>query len=54
MDGHFHGTGATDCHLGYEGGTVPQILARLQACLDRPDQVALKKTGTRFGAAYLR
>jgi predicted amidohydrolase YtcJ len=52
VDGHFHGTGATDCHLGYEGGTVPQILARLQACLDRPDQVAFRKTGTRFGAAY--
>ena len=32
VDGHFHGTRATDCHLGYEGGTVPQILARLQAC----------------------
>ena len=52
IDGHFHGTRATDCHLGYEGGTVPQILARLQACLDRGDQVALKQTGTRFGATY--
>lgn len=52
VDGHFHGTRATDCHLGYEGGTVPQILARLQACLDRADQVALKKAGTRFGATY--
>jgi len=41
VDGHLHGTGATDCHLGYDGGTVPQILARLQACLDRADQVAL-------------
>ena len=53
VDGHFHGTRATDCHLGYEGGTVPQILARLQACLDRPDQAALKGTGTRFEATYL-
>ena len=52
IDGHFHGTRATDCHLGYAGGTVPQILARLQACLDRGDQVALKQTGTRFGATY--
>jgi predicted amidohydrolase YtcJ len=53
VDGHFHGTRATDCHLGYEGGTVPQILARLQACLDSPDQAALRDTGTRFEATYL-
>jgi predicted amidohydrolase YtcJ len=53
VDGHFHGTRATDCLLGYEGGTVPQILARLKACLDRPDQAALKGTGTRFEATYL-
>lgn len=52
VDGHFHGTGQTDCHLGYEGGTVPQILARLQACLDRNDQKAFAGTDTRFAAAY--
>ena len=53
VDGHFHGTGRTDCHMGYEGGTVPQILARLQACLDRADQAALKGTGIRMSATYL-
>jgi predicted amidohydrolase YtcJ len=53
VDGHFHGTRASDCHLGYKGGTVAQILARLQACLDRPDQAALRDTGTRFEATYL-
>jgi predicted amidohydrolase YtcJ len=53
IDGHFHGTRITDCHLGYEGGTIAQVLAKLQACLDRPDQVALKKTGTRLLANYL-
>jgi predicted amidohydrolase YtcJ len=53
VDGHFHGTRASDCHLGYEGGTVPQILARLQACLDRPDQARLEGSGTRFEATYL-
>jgi predicted amidohydrolase YtcJ len=53
IDGHFHGTRHTDCHMGYEGGSVPQILARLQACLDRPDQAALKRTNTRLYATYL-
>ena len=44
VDGHFHGTRKADCAMGYEGGTVPQILARLQACLDRPDQAVHKGT----------
>lgn len=52
-DGHFHGTRRTDCEMGYAGGTVPQILAKLQACLDRPDQAALKKTNVRFSASHL-
>jgi predicted amidohydrolase YtcJ len=50
IDGHFHGTRPSDCPMGYEGGTVPQILAKLQACLDSADQAALKKTNTRFVA----
>jgi predicted amidohydrolase YtcJ len=53
VDGHFHGTRLTDCHLGYEGGTVAAILAKLQACLDSPGQAALKGTDTRFEANYL-
>ncbi len=52
VDGHFHGTRPTDCEMGYAGGTVPQVLARLQACLDRPDQVALKKINVRFFANH--
>lgn len=44
VDGHFHGTRKADCAMGYEGGTVPQILARLQACLDSPEQAAYKGT----------
>jgi len=44
VDGHFHGTRKADCAMGYEGGTVAQILARLQACLDRPDQAVHKGT----------
>jgi predicted amidohydrolase YtcJ len=50
VDGHFHGTRPTDCRMGYQGGTIPQILARLQACLDAPDQAPLKATNTRFVA----
>jgi hypothetical protein len=53
VDGHFHGTRRTDCEMGYAGGTVPQVLAKLQACLDRPDQAALKKTNVRFSASHL-
>ena len=44
VDGHFHGTRTTDCAMGYDGGTIPQILAKLQTCLDRPDQAAHKGT----------
>jgi hypothetical protein len=53
VDGHFHGTRRVDCHMGYEGGTVQRILEKLQACLDRPDQIGLKNTNTRLSAAYL-
>jgi hypothetical protein len=38
--------------MAYEGGTVSQVLARLQACLDRADQKPLEGTNTRFAAAY--
>ena len=53
VDGHFHGTRATDCEMGYAGGTVAQILAKLQVCLDRPDQAALKKSNVRLSANHL-
>ena len=50
VDGHFHGTRPTDCRMGYQGGTIAQILAKLQACLDAPDQAPLKDSNTRFVA----
>ena len=50
VDGHFHGTRPTDCRMGYQGGTIAQILERLQACLDAPDQAPLKNSNTRFEA----
>ncbi|HYV84891.1 MAG TPA: amidohydrolase [Patescibacteria group bacterium] len=53
VDGHFHGTRPTDCAMGYEGGTVAKILARLQTCLDSPEQAAFKGTNTRFEANNL-
>ncbi|MGH9798690.1 MAG: amidohydrolase, partial [Candidatus Polarisedimenticolia bacterium] len=52
VDGHFHGTRRTDCEMGYAGGTVRQILDKLQACLDGPDQAPLKKTNVRFSASH--
>jgi predicted amidohydrolase YtcJ len=44
-DGHLHGgnEGST-CAMGYEGGTVEEILAKLKACLLRNDQVAHLKS----------
>src|SRR3989442_8557501 len=53
VDGHFHGTRLSDCEMGYAGGTVAQILARLQACLDRPGQTGLKKTNVRMTATHI-
>lgn len=53
VDGHFHGTRRTDCEMGYAGGTIPQVLARLQVCLDRSDQAGFKKTNLRFFASHL-
>jgi hypothetical protein len=50
VDGHFHGTRYTDCDLGYEGGTIAQVLAKLKICLDRPDQAAYKGTNVRLYA----
>ena len=36
VDGHFHGQGVVQCNMGYEGGTISEVLAKLQACLDSP------------------
>jgi predicted amidohydrolase YtcJ len=53
VDGHFHGTRPTDCEMGYAGGTVPDILAKLQACLDSPAQAKFAGTNVRFAAHHL-
>ena len=50
VDGHFHGTRSADCAMGYEGGTIAEVLAKLQACLDSPEQAAHKGTNIRFYA----
>jgi predicted amidohydrolase YtcJ len=44
-DGHLHGgvEGST-CAMGYEGGTVEEVLAKLKTCLLRDDQVAHLKS----------
>ena len=36
--------------MGYEGGTIAEVLAKLQACLDSPEQAAHKGTNIRFYA----
>jgi predicted amidohydrolase YtcJ len=53
VDGHFHGTRLTDCEMGYAGGTVADVLAKLQACLDRPDQAAYKGSNVRLSASHI-
>jgi len=53
VDGHFHGTRPTDCEMGYAGGTVAEVLAKLQACLDRPDQAPFKGSNARLNAHHL-
>jgi predicted amidohydrolase YtcJ len=44
-DGHLHGgvEGST-CNMGYEGGTVEEVLAKLKMCLLREDQAAHLKS----------
>lgn len=51
VDGHFHGTRTPDCAMGYEGGTIQEVLARLQACLDRPDQEIHEGTNVGLNAS---
>ncbi len=53
VDGHFHGTRLTDCEMGYAGGTVAEVLAKLQVCLDRPDQTVYKGTNVRMAATHM-
>ncbi len=53
VDGHFHGMRLTDCDMGYAGGTVAQVLAKLQACLDRSDQAGFKGTNVRMSATHI-
>jgi predicted amidohydrolase YtcJ len=50
VDGHFHGTRASDCSMGYEGGTIAAALAKLQACLDSPAQARYRGTNVQFYA----
>jgi predicted amidohydrolase YtcJ len=38
-DGHWHGAGVVDCDMGYEGGTVDQVLGKIKDCLLKPGQV---------------
>jgi len=44
-DGHLHGgTWGSTCPMGYEGGTVDEVLGKIKTCLLRDDQAAQLKT----------
>ena len=53
VDGHAHGSSFTACPMGYEGGTVEQVLAKLKACLLREDQVGMLNSNLRLTATNL-
>jgi predicted amidohydrolase YtcJ len=52
IDAHWHGQGFVTCHMGYEGGTIDSILAKLKACLTREDQLPLLNGNTLFTASF--
>ena len=53
VDGHAHGSSFTACPMGYEGGTVEQVLAKLKACLLRDDQAGMLHSNLRLTATNL-
>ena len=50
VDGHAHGSSFTACSMGYEGGTLEQVLAKLKDCLLRPDQLDMLNSNFRLTA----
>lgn len=52
-DGHLHGPTYTACNLGYEGGTVEQVLGKLKDCLLRDDQLGYLDSNYQLAAFYL-
>ena len=53
VDGHYHGQGVVQCNMGYDGGRISDVLAKLQACLDRADESPYEGTNTLLVANYL-
>jgi predicted amidohydrolase YtcJ len=53
VDGHYHGQGVVQCNMGYDGGKISEVLAKLQACLDRPDEAQYEGTNKLLVANYL-
>jgi len=53
-DGHMHGGPSADCNMGYEGGTIEDVLGKLKACLLRGDQVAHLKSNFVLNADLLQ
>ena len=53
-DGHMHGGPNTDCNMGYEGGTIEDVLGKLKACLLRADQVGALNSNALLSADLLQ
>jgi predicted amidohydrolase YtcJ len=53
VDGHYHGQGVVQCNMGYEGGKVSEVLAKLQACLDGPMEAPHAGTNLLLSASFL-
>lgn len=53
VDGHAHGSSFTACPMGYEGGTIEQVLGKLRDCLLRDDQVGMLHTNNRLTATAI-
>lgn len=51
-DGHQHGQGFVQCNMGYEGGTVDDVLSKLKACLLREDQLPYLQSNYVMTAFY--
>jgi predicted amidohydrolase YtcJ len=53
VDGHAHGRGFTACDMGFQGGTIEQVLGKLKDCLLRPDQIDMLHSNFRLTATSI-
>ena len=53
VDGHYHGQGVVQCNMGYDGGKISEVLAKLQACLDGPLEAPHAGTNLLLSGSFL-